>query len=116
MIILFVSCGSQKVVTNENISGIYYAQLKKSGFLTTQYTLVLNKDNTFSFDIKVQDGNPKCKGNWKIEGNEFLMLECVETNVFEALTNGYMNQREHTIQIINKNKLKLNNVVLKRKK
>lgn len=110
---LLFSCRSQKNVLHKNIDTTYYAEVKKYGF-TTLYTLVLNKDNTFSFSIKVQDGNQKCKGNWKIEDNEFLILECGDTNTFEILTNGYMDQREYIMQIINENKLKYIDIVLKR--
>ena len=111
--ILFFSCGSQKAIRCNEISGSYYTNVEKSGF-TTLYTLVLNEDSTFIFSIKTQDGNPKCHGNWEITDNQFLILKCEEADMFEALTNGYMSQREHIIQIINKNKLKYKDIVLKR--
>ena len=116
MTTLFFSCGSTKIVTHKNIEGCYHAIVKKYGF-TTSYTLVLNNDNTFSFDIKVQDGNPKCKGNWiAMDNDKFLMLECEQSSIFEELTNSYMNKRDHIMQVINKNKLKYKDIILRRKR
>ena len=110
---LLFSCSSLKNVTNENVDGYYSAKVKKHGF-TSLYTLVLNKDNTFSFNIKVHGGNPKCNGIWKIIDNN-LLLECEEVDVYEALTSGYMSKRENIMHVINKNKLKYNDIILKRR-
>ena len=53
----------------------------------------------------------------KIINNEYILLKCNEVvDVNETLTNAYMSTRENKITIVSKNKLKYNNVVLKRKK
>ena len=113
LIILFCSCSNLKIATHKNIDGCYYAKVKKYGF-TTLYILIINEDNTFSFNIKIQGGNPKCDGKWKIIDKKFLVLECEEATMLETLTNAYMNQRLHVVHIVNKNKLKYDNIVLKR--
>lgn len=64
----------------------------------------------------VKDAKPQCDGKWKIIDNEFILLECNEvTNPYEMISSTYMNQKVHKLQIINKKKLKYNNMILKRK-
>jgi hypothetical protein len=111
----FLSCKAQKV-GQEAIYGTFY-KLDKDKHFSTSYTLKLNSDSTFSFLIKVKDGQPQCNGTWELVDNEFIHLKCYEiTDVTEALSSGYMNQREHKLQVVNRNKLKYKDVVLKRKK
>lgn len=48
---------------------------------------------------------------------EFILLKCSEdANPYEMLSSGYMNEKEHKFQVINRNKIKYKDVVLKRKK
>ncbi len=111
----FISCKAQKV-GSELLCGTFYKLEKKKHF-STSYKLELNSDRTFVFIIKVQDGQPKCNGKWEIIDNEFIVLKCNEiTDVAETLTNAYMSKREHKLTIINKNKIKYNDIVLKRRK
>lgn len=108
-------CKAQKV-EQEVIYGTFY-KLNKDKHFSSSYTLVLNPDNTFQFIIRVQDGNPQCNGHWEIINNEYILLKCNEVvDVKETLTNAYMSTRENKVTIVSKNKLKYNNVVLKRKK
>lgn len=115
MLISSLSCKAQKV-EQEAILGTFY-KLDKGKHFSTSYTLMLKSDSTFAFIIKVKDGQPQCDGIWEIVDDKFILLKCGEiTDVTETLTNGYMSKREHEIIIINKNKLRYNDVVLKRKK
>ncbi len=93
-----------------DITGKFYKRGK-------DYTcsLVLEKDSSFTFNIKVQDFNPQCEGRWQLLGRDTILLKCNEVkNILEALSTGYMAKRENKIEIINRNKLKYNQVILKR--
>lgn len=109
IVIFLISC--KTLHTNDSIQGEYYSKGKDY-----EYNLILQTDNHFVLHIKYQDANPKCEGNWKLNGDKTIYLKCVATNdVSEMLSNGYMNEREHNIEIISKRKLKFKGVILKRK-
>ena len=81
---------------------------------TNTYTLTLRQDSTFTFQIAVHGASPTCQGRWKKAGNR-LHLSCFEKESFDILlSNIYMNQREHTIKIIGRNRLNYWGTVLKR--
>lgn len=109
------SCKAQEIGQTA-ICGTFY-KLQKGKDFNVSYTLELNKDSTFLLLLNTAGGNPQCEGRWEITDSDFILLKCNElTDVTEALTNGYMNQREHKMQIISKNKIKYKDVILKRKK
>ncbi|PIF02231.1 MAG: hypothetical protein CR996_01235 [Draconibacterium sp.] len=118
IVVVFMSllaCKAQKI-EHETICGIFY-KLEKGKDFNTSYTVELKSDSTFFLVVGTAAGKPQCTGKWKIVDNEFILLECGEiTDVTEALSSGYMSQREHKLQIISKNKIKYKDVVLKRKK
>lgn len=110
-----LSCKVQKIGQNA-FYGTFY-KLNKDKHFSSSYTLVLNPDNTFQFIIKAQDGNPQCNGHWEIIDKEYIYLRCNEVaDVIETLTNAYMSTRENKVMIVSKNKLRYNDIVLKRKK
>lgn len=114
MILMILSCKAQEI-DREAIYGTFYGLDRDKNF-STSYTVELRQDSSFKLAIKVQDANPQCEGKWKIVGNEVL-LECDEiTDPTKMLSSGYMNKREHKLLIVNKDKLKYDGVVLKRKK
>jgi len=109
-----LSCKAQSLV-QKAIYGTFY-KLDKDKHFSASYTLKLNSDSTFSFLIKVQDGQPQCNGTWELLEDGFILLKCGEVaDVTETLTNAYMSKREHKILIMSKNKLKYNDIVLKRR-
>jgi hypothetical protein len=115
----FISCLVHSVSAQKidqcTICGKYYKLLRDKDF-STSYTIELKADSTFKLSIKIFEGRPQCEGKWKFIGEKLILLKCYEdNNPFEALTNGYMSQKEHTIQIINKNRIKFNDFVLRRK-
>jgi hypothetical protein len=115
MTMSLLSCKAQ-TVEQASICGTFYESYKDKHF-STSYTLILNSDSTFSFHIIVKDGQPQCNGKWELVEDEFILLKCGEdANPFEMLSNHYMSQKEHKLQVLNKNKIKYKNVVLKRKK
>lgn len=81
------------------------------------YYLNIRTDSTFTFEIKVQGGNPECIGKVFYYPPDSIKLICdEETEILIMLSNGYMNERERTVEIINKNKLKIGKVKLRRRK
>lgn len=115
MIMSLLSCKAQNI-GQEAIYGTFYKLQKGKDFITS-YTLELNADSTFTLLINTAAGKPQCNGKWELVDNEFIHLKCYEiTDVTEALSSGYMSQREHKLQVVNRNKIKYKDVVLKRKK
>jgi hypothetical protein len=113
--VLFLSCKAQKI-EQELIQGTFY-KLNKDRHFSSSYTLELHSDGSFLLQEKLHEANPQCQGRWTIEDNKFVVLKCDDVkDVTETLTNGYMNKREHKLLIISRNKVKYNDVVLKRKK
>ncbi len=119
MVLVCFSCISSRELSSDSLIGMFYA--KQSAFTRgtyVQYTLELKTDNSFYFEIRGHDYSPRCEGKWDIlyESN-MLLLKCEENeNQYEMLSSGYMSEREHRFELINKNKLKYKDVVLKRKK
>lgn len=112
---LFISCKAQKI-GQEALCGTFY-KLNKDKYFSSSYTLELRPDSSFTFIVMVKDAKPQCEGKWKIIDKEFILLECKESsNPYEMLSSGYMSEKEHKLQVINKNKIKYKDFVLKRKK
>ena len=110
-----LSCNAQKLERDEICETFYRLQKEKD--FNIYYKVELKSDSTFSLIVGTVAGKSQCSGKWKVVDNEFIILECAEiTDITEALTSGYMSQREHKIQIINKNKIRYKDVILKRKK
>ena len=98
------------------ICGKFY-KLEKDKDFSISYTIELQPDSTFKLFIKIFEGGSQCEGKWKFIGEKLIALKCNEdNNPYEFLTNRYMSQKEHTVQVINKNQIKFNDVILKRKK
>lgn len=96
------------------IEGTFFGMRETMGF-KYQYALELNQNGSFLFKIIVQDAMAQCQGKWRFENNKFIILDCQEASVWETLTNGYMNSCDYKVEILNKNKLRYNNVILKRR-
>ncbi|WP_291138578.1 hypothetical protein [Flavobacterium sp. UBA7663] len=79
-----------------------------------QYSLVLNKDSTFTLNKRYFEVNASCNGKWKVNNRNEVLLECVEASLIEQLSSGYLNDRSISLQIIKNKKLKLDNVILKK--
>lgn len=112
---LFFSCKTQKI-GQEALCGTFYKLNKEKNF-SSSYTLELRLDSSFNFIVMVKDAKPQCEGKWIIIDKEFILLECNESsNPFEMLSSGYMSKKEHKLQVINNDKIKYKDFVLKRKK
>jgi hypothetical protein len=112
--VLLLSCKTQKI-RQKAIHGTFY-KIDKDPHFSSEYTLDLNEDGSFFLLEKHKDGSPQCKGRWRIFNDEFVLLECNEiTDPTETLTNAYMSNREHKLRILSENKLKYNDIVLRRR-
>lgn len=115
--VICFSCTSTKYVAQEKLAGEFYG--KSPGIskgVYDRYTLTLNTDSTFYFEINIHDANPGCDGKWWQSGDS-LFLKCSDTeSLTDKLSNGYMNQREHEFEILSLNRLKYKDTILKRKK
>ncbi|MFM9951993.1 MAG: hypothetical protein ACKV1O_28945 [Saprospiraceae bacterium] len=110
MFIIFASCRTPSV--QHSLHGLYFA--KGNDF---EYSLTLNRDSTFILKLKYQDAVPECSGKWRYLDKDTLDLSCSALNdIAQSLTNGYMSERNRKVKIINQNKLKLGEVVLKKVK
>lgn len=114
IMLITLSCKAQEI-DRESLNGTFYGIDKGKDF-STAYTVELKEDGSFSLMIKVQDANPQCKGKWEISDNEVL-LDCEKvTDPTKMISSAYMNKREYNLSILNKNKLKYKDTILKRKK
>jgi len=105
--IVLISCNTSKNIT----TGTY----QKKGVDFFHYLKLDNRDSTFVLTKKYFVVNSSCTGKWR-KKDDTIFLKCNEEKEITAvLSGGYMNQREFKVVIKNRNKLKLDNVVLKRK-
>lgn len=74
-----------------------------------------NTDSTFVLTKKYFEVNSSCTGKWLQKGDTIFLKCNEEKDIAILLSSGYMNKREYEVVIKTRNKLKLNNVVLKRK-
>jgi len=115
MVMILYSCKVQ-VVEKELICGTFY-RLEKGKDFDFARTLDLKSDNTFELIINTSEGRPQCKGKWEMINNKFILLKCNDdNNPYETISNIYMSQKEHKVQILGKNRLKYDDVILRRKK
>jgi hypothetical protein len=80
-----------------------------------RYTLILKNDSTFSFQIAVADGGSSCDGRWHLISKNTIRLDCNELSLPEKLQRGYMKERGRTATLLGRKKIKIGQVILKRK-
>lgn len=102
LILVQVSCASYSELPGE------YTNARK-GY---NFSLVMNRDNTFALDIRTVYGYSGCKGIWRLRGDT-LLLRCNEEHFPAQIVSGYMVEREQ-IAIVKNKKIKLGAIVLKR--
>jgi len=107
LIIVFASCKS--VAISQNIEGQFFKVGKDY-----QYSLVLNKDSSFSLTQKYFEVNSSCKGKWQYLSADTILLKCNEEDLSAKLQSGYMSEREKKVFVVSKKKLKLGGIVLKK--
>lgn len=107
-IIFLASC--KTVSMSQNMQGQYYKEGKDY-----QYSLSLNNDSSFTLTKKYFEVNSTCRGKWQRISKDTLLLKCGEEDLSVKLQSGYMTERERKVIVLNKNKLKIDKVILKRK-
>ena len=106
--IFLASC--KTVSISQNIPGQYYKEGKDY-----QYDLRLNTDNSFILTQKYFEVNSTCRGKWQYLSHDTLLLKCNDEDLSAKLQSGYMTEREKNIIVLSRNKLKIGNVIVKRK-
>ena len=103
LIFFLSSCASY----NKIESGTY-----KATGTDFEYTLKIN-GSEFELYEKVQGANPTCKGKWKRENDDKILLTCYDDETLsEQLSSNYMVKREHYITL-KRRKVIYKNTVLK---
>lgn len=102
---LFAACASFS--ESSSLEGRYV----KSGDDFSR-NLTLNKDSTFVLTIQDLEVTKKCKGSWQHISQDIVLLVCENEEVHNQLSSGYMKERRVELKILQKNKLKLNNITL----
>jgi hypothetical protein len=109
-IFVLLSCSASKV-DREQLAGTFHSKFESYGF-NHEYDLELRSDNTFAFTERVAGASPGCDGQWKIVDDTITLLCNEPENVYEKLSNGYMNKRIHKLKVINSNTLEYEGVTL----
>lgn len=115
LILLLLSCSLRKF-EKESVYGTFYKK-NHGRCYRISYELEIRKDGTFVFNEESRGVNPKYYGKWKIVGGNHIMLKCTEdTTKFDPSSFIHVNLKKWRIKILSKNKLKFDNIVLKRNK
>jgi len=109
MAVFFVSCKSTSLL--QNADGDYYSKGRDY-----YYSLSLKRDSSFVFTQKYFEVNSTCQGKWKYISKDTILLQCNEADLSAKLQSGYMSERERKVLMLNKNKLQIDKVILKRKR
>lgn len=119
ILILFISCKSHQFNV-ASLCGTFDGIEGRKNPSSTYVLLELKMDNTCSltkfFDL-VKD---ECRGEWTMINEEVIEMKCnnnpVLSNLEKALQGGSYIEGSLKIKVLSKNKLKLGNTILKRKK
>lgn len=112
IIIVAIAFSSCKVanITKDSMIGIYSATGKDYN-----YQLSLKSSNEFVLKFKSLEVKSGCEGKWELKNSDLIILDCNEPkDVTETLQSGYMSNRRMEVNVKCKNKIVLNNVVLKK--
>ncbi len=104
-IIIILSCNVTK-----NIGGVYNASGRNFN-----HTLILNNDGTFMLNKRYFEADAKCHGKWTYLSKDSILLKCDSDTIPETIAGGYISNREQKILVLNNKKIKLQNVILRKK-
>ena len=116
---LLLSCKSQRI-TVDTLQGSFEGAEKMSKHFGWNVILKLNSDSTCylrkSFDL----AQWSCIGEWTVINEKLIEIKCNRNPVLSdmqkgLIAGGYIEENLE-VKVLNKNKLKVNNAVLKRKK
>jgi hypothetical protein len=106
ILVLLTSCK-----TSNSLIGTY--QKKGNDY---KYELELKIDSTFLLSKVDGEVQTKCGGKWENNFQKTVILKCDEETLSQQLSSGYLKDRTQTVEIINFDKLKLSNIILKKQK
>ena len=99
------------------MSGRYVGVDRAKNTLSTSILLELNKDNTCLFERSMDLSKNTCQGQWRIVNNCMIDITCnnnpILSDIEKALQCGDYIEDSLQIKILDKNKLKIGNVILK---
>ncbi len=77
--------------------------------------LELRADSTFTLTKAYIEWPKKCSGSWSSLGNNQYKLVCDPEEPLAQITTGYMQQREHTVTVLDNRKVRIEkeNTILK---
>lgn len=101
LIVVITSCQATKFQKKDFV-GKYKYRTNKLAY-NFDYKLKLNTDTTFHLQIS----NQSCSGKWKPLSKYEIILKCNDVNTIEALSSGYLSQREYIIIRLKDASLKL---------
>ena len=99
IVLLFLS--SCKVQEPQRIINGTYRYIYGSSNLKEE--LFLKEDSSFSFNSY----GTECDGKWKYIAKDTILISCRNPSIVETITQGYMNQRERKIKILNNDRIKV---------
>lgn len=79
------------------------------------YDLSINNDGSFILTQKYFEVNSTCQGKWQRISKDTILLKFDSSTLSEKLLSGYMTEREKKVIVLKKDKLKFDEVILKRK-
>ena len=119
ILILCLSCKSQQYNVS-SLSGTFDGVEGRKNPLSTYVLLELNRDNTCSLKETVDLSIVECRGEWVMLNDGVIEIICnnnpVLSDIEKALQGGSYIEGIIKIEVLSKNKLKLDHTVLKRKK
>lgn len=119
VLILFLSCKSLQYSAT-SLCGTFVGSEGGRNVLSTSVLLELNMDNTCLLQKTMDLCIIECRGEWAIHNDGEIEIMCnnnpVLDEIVKALQGGGYIEDTQTVKVLSKNKLKLGDTVLKRKK
>ena len=116
---VLLSCKSQHI-TVDTLHGSFDGTEKMSKHLSWNVMLELNPDSTCSLRKSFDLALWSCMGEWAVIGGKLIEIKCnrnpILSDIEKALISGGFIEGNLELKVLNKNKLMLDNIVLKRKK
>ena len=117
--ILFASCKAQQFDT-DSMSGRYVGADKAKNNLSAFILLDLHKDSTSTFERTMDLSKYTCQGKWSLSNNRMINITCnnnpIQSEIEKALQGGSIIEDSIQIKILTKDKLRIGNVILRRKR
>ncbi len=113
LILLTTLMGCCSPMLIQNLPGEFTSHAEDSST-----SITFKNDGTFFFKQTNLDVIQSCEGKWELKSDDIIVVKCNdETNdVIKALSIGLIESFEKEVNLLNKNKIQIDNLILKRKK